>query len=143
MREVTLYEQFGTRGRLYYNRQRGQVKLTERSDGLKVFRSGEDGITSSEDGNYPDSVPWVPFELGEAVDSPCPTRARWHSRARARAYAKSCCRMCFLPTSPPVKSRTSFAFALSHSALRRCRCRPRRGGRCRRAEESQLGLGGE
>jgi hypothetical protein len=72
MRQVQIYEQLGTRGRLYYNRQRGQVRLTERSDGLKVFRSSEDGITSSEDSNYPDSVPWIPFEPEEAVDSPLP-----------------------------------------------------------------------
>lgn len=72
MREVTLYEQIGTIGRLYYNRQRGQVRLAERSDGLKVFSSSEDGVRSSEDGEFPDRVSWVPFEPGEAVEAPLP-----------------------------------------------------------------------
>jgi hypothetical protein len=57
MREATLLEEVGAMDRLYYNRQRGQVRLAERSDGLQVFRSSADGR-------------WVPFEPEEAVGAP-------------------------------------------------------------------------
>lgn len=57
MREETLYEGVGAMGPLYYNRQRGQIRLAERSDGLEVFSSSEDGH-------------WVPLEQGKSVDAP-------------------------------------------------------------------------
>jgi protein-arginine deiminase len=60
MREETLYEEVGAMGRLYYNRQRGRIRLAERSHDLEVFSSSEDGDR------------WVPLEPGESIDAPLP-----------------------------------------------------------------------
>ena len=76
--EVTLYEEVGTEGRLYYNRRQGWVRLAERSDDLEVFISSDDGRN------------WVPFKPGASVDAPCPSRVRWRSRARKWGVAKLC-----------------------------------------------------
>src|SRR5215207_2369353 len=57
-RAETLYEETDTKGRLYYNRQQGRVRLAERSDDLKVFISSDDGSN------------WAPFEPGASTDAP-------------------------------------------------------------------------